>query len=457
MLPFLPIHSWPDVAFATLLILGLSGLSGAAIRSRWLTAFMAAVLSCYFLDDSSNSNIVHWFCQGAVFASIPAIAAILLYYSARVSSVGTNDSRTRGNWLTRIRVGVRHGTDVIDLYRRRNAVFYHSIVALTLTTLFLFGSWRAWWESVNRAESFDPTDFEWIYVFLMVLQVIGVVITILLFREVQADRIETPEDLFRVFRTSLLEAAVDKDGAVVLHHLAPFPGLFQMLSTAFEIVPKTSGAGGNSGIVAVGQWAGFLRDFDLAVENVGAAGRPRIILSMLQYWKVVDGKRQYKDSALYRFLVSVCRSEPVDPELSKMFRNSLVIAGPNTTLHGVARNIYHRVVLQLLERIERAVREEKILLFVRDPSPPKVLSGWERSHLGFTFIATHTEAYLGLPQVRGERIQFASLRVDFQREAVRALEELVRKDATWGYQQITPQLLTGDLVTDGIDPEAESV
>jgi hypothetical protein len=132
-------------------------------------------------------------------------------------------------------------------------------------------------------------------------------------------------------------------------------------------------------------------------------------------------------------------------------------AGQRITLQGFVRNLYHLVVLQLLERIDKAARDGKIQLFVRDAGLPNTLSQWNRSHLGFTFIATHTEAYLGLPEVRGDQIQFASLRVDFQRDAVRALEELVRKDPMWGYQHVVPAMVSSNLMTDGINPEAESV
>lgn len=363
----------------------------------------------------------------------------------------------------------------VDLYRQRFRLFYYIICALLLSTVLMVAMWGKWWQMASQGGLHDPTAFMGIYFFMLVVQVVGVTCTLLLYREVRSERIETPADLFKVFHNAVAEAQIHRrrphTEPVAVHHIAPFPGLFQLLHESVYVDGSTDTDG--LPVHAVGAWRKYLEAFRM-IGNHGP-GRPthspQLVLSMVKYWVVNEnGKRSYKGSSLYKFAVEICKSEPlVGPLLERARTDATTLSSEaSVTPDGVIRYWYHCMVIKLLWLIDEKVKDGTIELYVRDVSWPAVPMRWRREHLGFTFVVTPDEAYIGLPEIRGGQFRFDGKRIDFQHRAVGELEKLVRMWTPSTGSKALPNLgeplvkalsdeLTERLLFDDVIPSRESI
>jgi len=165
-------------------------------------------------------------------------------------------------------------------YRRRYRALFYVVCALLLMTVFTFASWSHWWGDVSESSDRDPTSFFWLYIAALIAQVVGVVVTIFLYRVIKEGRVETPGDMFKVFQEALLEA--HEGGKTVIHHIAPFPALFELLheSISFENDPN------GSELKPKGKWKKYIELFSkLKTPELGQ--EPSLTLAMVKYWKDV--------------------------------------------------------------------------------------------------------------------------------------------------------------------------
>ena len=437
--------------------LSLLGLSITTFRDfkklrYWLIAIVIAAISWFFgSQDSSPRNL---FLVGLFWTAVSLIIiGLLLLTIERV-----NESRLGSRYQVLLTPVNR-----INSYRRRARYFYNAIYLLSVVTIGMAASYAKWWWTVPKSETASPDSFMGIYWFMVIVQVFGVILTLVLFQEIKQDRVETPQQLFKVFYDAVVKAK-NSQKPVILHHIAPFPGLFHLLDESLYI-DDVEDPDDDLPLKAVGEWRRYLNVLKLSIEEFQAGSAPRLIVTMVKYWRDVDNARVYKGSCLYDFAVQNCQREIVSGRLMARAIEHVPIlrAQGHVTAEGVIRFWYHSMIYKLLRVLDEGVKKGAIELYTRDVNCRVPLDSWDRKSLGFTFIATEEDAYIGLPQIRGGEFRFEGKRVDFQHEAIFHLEELVRlwqppsrPDLGEPLVKVDPLSLNVDLEHGAIDPVSES-
>jgi len=366
----------------------------------------------------------------------------------------------RSQRATRALAGVVSAFNAPNRFQRRHAAFFYLIITLVLSSVFVLVFWQQWWLGFGRLFNREPTSFLPTYLFLFALQVIGVVLTLVLVQRVWPDRVQSPGALFEVMHVAVSEAPRSAGNSpVVIHHIGPMPGLYEHLEASLD------DAGGT--IRAVGPWRAYLQAFD-AVAALGATTRAPLIVAMVAYYTVQGASRIYRGSSLYDFAVAVCKqSSPTERLLDRAERQAVALrAGgvDDTRRDGVIRHWYHRLLFELLSRIEICAAAGQAEVWVREVSWGAPV--WGRAELGYTFIVRADDAYIGLPRVTPAGIRFDGKHVDFQYEAIRELESLVRGDGRYaapaavggvgGWRQMARADFLSPLLLGEITAETES-
>src|SRR5215216_4134830 len=201
------------------ILVGLALLAAAIYFRKWLLLVSIILTIAAFRADKRLPlpHAISWVPYGFGWAML--IVSILQSSNSLMLFIAS-----KYGWKS-----IVERVDRVNLYRQRNTFFYRLICALFLTCILMGASWNKWWSMVPHSSDRDPTAFLGVYIFVIVAQVLGVILTIVLFKEIKAERIETPIDLFKVFHNAVVEANVKGSAPVVIHHIAPFPGLFEML------------------------------------------------------------------------------------------------------------------------------------------------------------------------------------------------------------------------------------
>lgn len=390
-----------------------------------------------------------------------AVSGFLAFAAAmdRLLSVGI---APHGNKTMRALSVTISALNAPNRFRRRHAAFFYLILTLVLSSVFILVFWHQWWLGFGRLFNREPTSFLPTYLFLFALQVVGVVLTLVLVQRVWPDRVQSPSALFDVIHVAVSEAPkMAGSSPVVIHHIGPMPGLYEHLDSSLD---DTGGT-----LRSVGPWRAYLQAFDaIGALGTSGGGPAPLIVAMVSYCQPQGAQRVYRGSSLYDFAVAVCKqSSPTERLLDRAERQAAALraGGVETAKRdGVIRNWYHRLLFELLLRIEVCARAGQAEVWVRDVRWTAPV--WGRPELGYTFIVRADDAYIGLPRVTPAGIRFDGKHVDFQYEAIRELESLVRGDARYagpattggvgGWRRLTATDLQIALTLGDITAETES-